>query len=156
MSTEQLRLSDALYWLHNELVHIRRIHFTLLVLSVITILITGLSHSYLSDLYKDLDTLEDTIKKLSLSESRLRIHFCDRIQSYRPEGLPKLYKSHSALWQKDCSYNKMIRFFPKEITDLRDKNISAIRDYFEHGVPVEFVQNVNLSKSNLEVKMAGS
>lgn len=147
MSTDQINLSDALRWVYNELSHIRRLHFTLIVLSSIIIIVTLTART---------NTLYVEIKKFyevagNFYEDRgLRQLFREEINDYPLKELP----SELMFIQKFIPKEKLFQFFPIAVSNVESCILSQIRKDFEQGVKVLVVQQIEINQANLQGYLA--
>jgi hypothetical protein len=137
---DQIKLSDVLSWLYNELKHIRRIHFWLVTLSAITIIIALEARS--NKIYLEIRELSNIAKNFH-QEICLRQLFEDEINALEV----KIPQFNFIL--KPGSTEKLIRFIPGSVTEMEDLSLERIRENLEGEVKIEIIKDVEFSEAEI-------
>ena len=143
MPPDQIKLSDALRWLYEELVHIRRIHFIFIVLSILILIITLTRKT--NTLYLEMERFYYYAPNF-YNDSGLRQIFRENIDSHPPVKVPPEF----VFIQNHIPKEKLFYFQAKRVTDVRNRTLDMIRKDFEEGVQVRAIEEIEVKQVERE------
>jgi hypothetical protein len=136
---EDLKLSDAYRWLFKELGHIRRLHFTLTLFSVLTITVILLSQSKTGEGYKELEGFQSLFTH-GVTDDVFRSIFLKRIRTFAPDGLPD-----NPVWFRNRIERKLVIPASVPINVTPNTTLLEVRIALEKiGVTVTLISRVDL------------
>ena len=139
-----VRLSDAFRWLFRELGHIRRLHFTLTLLSMATITFTALAKGEPKGIYRDLEKFQSYFSGGDLDRVFRQV-FSNELDAYAPHGLPD-----NPTWFRNRITEALVRPHLDFKAATESMKLSEVRNRWETtGVRVTLISRIDLPNDSL-------